>query len=464
MISLVWFRQDFRIKDNLAIHSAIKEGEKILPIYIYDKFCSPYLVSCSKTWLHFALEDINKKLNYSLKIFSGDQLAVIESLCRENNISSIHFHRSYEHLQMKKDYDIKTFFKKLNIPVFIYDDFLLYNPKKLRKDDGSTYKVFTPFYKKFFENKYFDFPKLSEKLKINFFDKKVKNSLLIENLKLKNSGDAQKIFNKWKVGEEGASDLLKNFSEKIFSYSKSRDFPSEIATSKLSPYLHFGHITPKKIWNYFKNFSGAEDFLRQLVWREFAYYTLFYNSNMESECIDKKFENFPWENDQNIFQAWCIGKTGYPIVDAGMRELLQTGYMHNRVRMITASFLVKNLNIDWRLGQKWFLEKLIDADIANNSFGWQWIAGCGRDAAPFFRIFNPTLQSKKFDSEGIYIRRYVPEISKLPSKYIHNPSEAPQEILDFLNIKIGVDYPLPIVSFSKTRTLALQRYKHINEK
>lgn len=264
----------------------------------------------------------------------------------------------------------------------------------------------------------------------------------------------------WEVGEKPAKNILESFAKNsIQTYNTDRDFPSIDGTSKLAPYLHFGHISARYIWHTLQKNTVKESFLRQLAWREFAYYTLYHHNNMWHECINAKYENFPWTYNENLFEAWKNGVTGYPMVDAGMRELLQTGYMHNRVRMIVASFLVKNLNIHWVFGERWFRENLFDADIANNSFGWQWVAGCGTDAAPYFRIFNPTLQAQKFDSCGDYIRAFVPELASISDKYLFEPWAAPKAILEQKNVFLGKNYPFPIINFKESRVWALDLYK-----
>jgi deoxyribodipyrimidine photo-lyase len=246
--------------------------------------------------------------------------------------------------------------------------------------------------------------------------------------------------------------------ERVVDYAHHRDFPcDEEATSHLSTALHFGEISPRTIWS----LSSTEPFKRQLIWREFAYHMLYHHPQTDLQPLRPEFGNFPWKNDHQMLKAWKQGHTGYPIVDAGMRELWETGYMHNRLRMIVASFLVKDLLIPWQEGAKHFWDTLVDADLANNSFGWQWSAGCGADAAPYFRVFNPTLQSEKFDSEGIYIRKWVPELAALPTAYIHEPSKAPPLALKAAGVTLGKDYPYPIVDHAEAKKTALKAFEAI---
>ena len=276
----------------------------------------------------------------------------------------------------------------------------------------------------------------------------------------------------WQPGELGAEKELNFFlNESAIQYLSGRDIPSIRATSRLSPHLHFGEISPRQIWHAVQNKSAktqtsgwikqSEGFVRQLYWREFAYHLLYHFPKTTDHPLRHEFEKFEWKKDSQILKAWQRGKTGYPIVDAGMRELWHTGWMHNRVRMIAASFLVKDLLIHWSEGARWFWDTLVDADLANNTLGWQWVAGCGADAAPYFRIFNPFTQGEKFDGEGAYIRRWVPELSKLSDKWIHRPWEAPEEALKAAQVVLGKNYPKPLVDHADARKLALVLYARL---
>ncbi len=269
----------------------------------------------------------------------------------------------------------------------------------------------------------------------------------------------------WKVGESMAMKRLKSFiKEDLSDYSEGRNFPAKQKISRLSPHLHWGEISPNQIWHAVKKLSqnkNTDCFLSELGWREFSYSLLYYYPTLERDNLQKKFNSFAWRKSKKLLNAWQRGMTGYPIIDAGMRELWQTGFMHNRVRMIVASFLVKNCLIHWHEGEKWFWDCLVDADLASNNANWQWVAGCGADAAPFFRIFNPITQGKKFDPKGDYTRKYVPELSTLPDKYLHAPWEAPTEVLQDADIKIGKTYPKPIVDLALSREKALAAYKAI---
>ena len=326
------------------------------------------------------------------------------------------------------------------------------------------YKVFTPFYQRgclqsISPRKPLGVPKKIETI----FDK---NSLNIAKLDLiPNQKWVQSIAKVNSIGEKNALKKLNNFiTQGLLDYKDGRNFPSKLNVSRLSPHLHFGEISPNTVWWAVKKQKTTDDtkcFLSELGWREFSYNLMFHNPNIKNTNINNKFDNFPWDHNKAFLKAWQRGETGIPIVDAGMRELWQTGYMHNRVRMIVGSFLVKNLLIDWRYGERWFWDCLVDADYANNSASWQWVSGCGADAAPYFRIFNPVLQGKKFDPDGEYTLKYVPELRKLNKKYLFNPWEAPESILKQAKITLGIDYPKNIVDIKLSRQYALNAYMSI---
>jgi deoxyribodipyrimidine photo-lyase len=289
---------------------------------------------------------------------------------------------------------------------------------------------------------------------------KLKRTLDVADLKLLPQIHWDKAFySHWQPGEEGAWKRLRLFKQKIVGhYHKGRDFPAEDMTSRLSPHLHFGEITPRQIWYELIKSKGASHFLREIGWREFAHHLLYFFPKTPLHPLREAFEDFPWKNNRKLLQLWQKGKTGVPIVDAGMRQLWEMGWMHNRVRMIVGSYLVKDLMIPWQEGARWFWDTLVDADLGNNTLGWQWVGGCGADAAPYFRIFNPILQGQRFDPEGDYVRRFVPELKKLPTKWIHQPHLAPEEVLRAAGIVLGKNYPSPIVDHDEARKTALKLY------
>lgn len=459
-ISLYWFRQDLRLTDNPALYEAVK-SDKTIAIYIHDE---KYPIgSASKLWLSESLKKLNNSLNNKLNIYKGSPIDIIEKLTKENNIANVYWNRCYDKYSIKRDSEIKKLLQTNNINVKTFNGSLLLEPWQCLKDDDTHYKVFTSFYKKLIQIKSYvsNLPKANVTNLI-----KLDASLFLEDLNLtKPQHSWQRIINFWEVGEEAAQLKLEYFIEdKINNYKEARDYPSMDSTSKLSPHLHFGEISPNQIFNaiYQNNISSNhEHFIRELIWRDFSYYLMYYYPNFDTKNINEKFDNFEWDNNPKLLKSWQKGQTGIPIVDAGMRELWQTGYMHNRVRMIVASFLVKNCLIHWKYGEQWFFDCLFDADIANNCASWQWVAGCGMDAAPYFRIFNPALQAQKFDSKGDYIRKYIPEISKLPNKYLSEPWNAKPEILEKANIRLGETYPHPIVDLKTSREKALEQYKKL---
>lgn len=464
--TILWFRQDLRLNDNPALTDAVNAGH-LLPIYIYDTTTHEEFVigSASKVWLHHSLESLNKSLDNNLQVFSGNPQDIFLKLVLEHKITQINWNRCYEKWQVDRDTDIKQILRQQGIIVNSFNGSLLWEPWEVLKPDNTPYKVFTPFYRKGCLTKKEPRIPLPKPKQIKFI-KTVNNTKITDlNLLPKTRWDKDMIA-KWQISEADAITQLHNFiKNKIHNYKIGRDCPSQDSTSKLSPYLHFGQISPNTAW-YRAKLAGFNDnidnFLSELGWREFSYSLLYYYPNLYNKNWQKKFDNFPWQEDAIKLEAWQKGQTGIPIVDAGMRELWQTGYMHNRVRMIVASFLIKNLIIDWRHGAKWFWDTLFDADLASNSASWQWVAGSGADAAPYFRIFNPVTQSEKFDPEGIYIRKYVPELKNLPNKYLFSPWTTPTEILATSKIILGQDYPYPIVDLKTSRETALQAFKSLS--
>ena len=464
-IAIHWFRQDLRLADNPALTAAAEHGE-VLPIYILDTHHpkkSEHLGGASKVWLHASLKKLNDVLDGNLKFFEGDAVKIIKSLTEEIDVEAVFWNRCYEPWRIERDRKIKEKLSSKNIQAKSFNGSLLWEPWEVFKDNQDPYKVFTPFSKKAFTLS----PReaLKKPAKIKYF-KDSKGSVSLEDLKLL-TGHLweEKTLSSWQVGEEAAYKKLKSFlKEKVQNYKVGRDFPAEDSISKLSPHLHLGEISPNQVWKETKKLSptnNTEHFLRELAWREFSYHLLYYFPKLQRENFQPKFNFFPWKKNKKHLHTWQKGQTGYPIVDAGMRELWKTGYMHNRVRMIVGSFLVKNLLIHWHEGEKWFWDCLFDADLANNSASWQWVAGCGADAAPYFRIFNPILQAKKFDPDACYIKKYIPELAKLPTKYAFAPWEAPKEILEYANVELGTNYPKPIVELQASRDGALEAYEKV---
>jgi deoxyribodipyrimidine photo-lyase len=460
--SIYWFRQDLRLEDNPALSSAADNGE-VLPIYILDDINSGdyKMGAASRVWLFHALSYLNESLNGKLRVFCGDAKEILHNITNKRKIEAIYWNRCYEPWRIKRDKAIKKSLEENGIEVNTYNGSLLWEPWENLKDNKEPYKVFTPYYKKAYNTKNPRQP-LPLPLNLKLSDLDI-GANPIESLNLLPSYRWDKpLINKWNISEKRAAFLLDQFLENgIQNYKEGRNFPATNNNSRLSPYLHFGQISPNQIWHSVRALAGdgnLEHFCSELGWREFSFNLLYYFPDLPNKNLQSKFDQFPWQSNIDLLKKWQQGLTGYPIVDAGMRELWQTGFMHNRVRMIVASFLIKNLLIDWREGERWFWDCLVDADLASNSASWQWVAGCGADAAPYFRIFNPITKGEKFDPMGIYTKKYVPELAKMPDKYLFKPWEAPKHILDAAGVKLGLNYPMPIVDIQSTRIRALEAY------
>ncbi|GJL68805.1 MAG: deoxyribodipyrimidine photo-lyase [Nitrospirales bacterium] len=469
-LAIVWFRQDLRIKDNPALLAAHQTGHPILPLYILDEENSGEwkLGAASRWWLHESLKALNEALEDKLCFKAGSAQKVLMDVMQEAGASAIFWNRCYEPWRITSDGHIQETLQTKGIGVHTCNGSLLFEPQTALKSDGTPYKVFTPFYQNGClrkDNK----PRQPLKAPKNLRLSTHKGVALKDLDLLPNIPWHKKLAKHWKPGEVGAQARLKAFLKNgLKQYKEGRNYPSRNIVSRLSPHLHFGEISPNAVWHAAKQHIGGEGwrkdgetFLSELGWREFSHSLLFHFADLPRKNLQKKFNTFPWRKDLKALKRWQQGQTGYPIVDAGMRELWETGYMHNRVRMIVGSFLVKNLMLHWHLGEDWFWDTLVDADLANNSASWQWIAGCGADAAPYFRIFNPVTQGKKFDEDGEYVRRFIPELKKMPMKYLHNPWEASEKVLAEAGVQLGEDYPLPIVKLSDSRERALEAFSEL---
>ncbi len=474
-ISIFWFRQDLRTQDNPALDHALKQGN-VMPIYILDDVNSAEwrMGGASRLWLHHALESLDESLDGALQIFSGDAEKVFQNIIKDYDVKGVYWNRCYEPWRIERDKRIKATLSEQKIMTESFNGSLLWEPWTVRKDDGNPYKVFTPFYRKKCLTVEAPARPSNKKTPFDFVTDKNKHSLSVTALKLlpKKLEWHHSIQDEWDISEQGAHKRLKEFLKTgLKNYKKGRDFPGTSFVSRLSPYLHFGQISPNQVLYAVKDYSEGDQALKkevdhfcsELGWREFSYNLLYHFPDLPKENLQDKFDAFPWENNKTHLKAWQMGQTGCPIVDAGMRELWQTGYIHNRVRMIVGSFLVKNLRIHWHLGEAWFWDCLVDADLANNAASWQWIAGCGADAAPYFRIFNPVTQGQKFDAEGDYVRRYVPELKDMPNKYLHNPWEAPQDVLERAGVILDKTYPRLIVDLKTSRNNALEAFQSLKK-
>lgn len=464
-LSLFWFRQDLRLSDNPGLAHAVSVG-KILLIYIYDDTHTGEhgMGGAAKWWAHHSLLSLNKSLGGKLNFYKGDPEEIIDDLIKRYHVDAVYWNRCYEPWRTKRDTRIKEGVKKKGIDVESFNGSLLWEPWEVLRTDGTPYKVFTPFYRKGCLSA--QPPRLPLKKPSKIESIKDDHSLGLNDLEFlpKIPWDKQ-LEPHWEIGESGAQNRLAGFLETgLAGYKEGRNLPSAHHVSRLSPYLHSGEISPNQVWYAAKNHGDSEDvdhFCSELGWREFSYSLLYYCPTLPHENWQRKFDVFPWQENPEALKAWQKGMTGYPFVDAGMRELWQTGYMHNRVRMVVASFLIKNLLIDWRHGASWFWDYLVDADLANNSASWQWVAGSGADAAPYFRIFNPVGQGEKFDGDGTYTRKYVPELKNLPDKYLFQPWEASQEVLRQAGVILGKTYPQPVIGTAFSRQRALDAFAEL---
>ena len=462
---IYWFRQDLRLSDNPALIAAAKSG-KLLPIFILDDDnAGDYKMGgASRWWLHQSLNALNKSLRGQLRVYRGDAHAVLCDRVRQYPNCTVFWNRCYEPWRIARDKRIKAALSALGVECRSFNGSLLWEPWQVKKKDGTPYRVFTPFYRKgchsaVVPREPLPRPKIA-------FAKGDFQALSIDDLDLlpKVRWDRQ-LQPHWEIGEVSAQAKLQHFIDQgLGDYKEGRNYPAKENVSRLSAHLHWGEISPNQIWyDVQKAGSGVNEdcLLSELGWREFSYALLYHFPELPVKNLQKKFDAFAWRNNAKRLARWQQGMTGYPIVDAGMRELWQTGYMHNRVRMIVGSFLVKNLLLHWHHGQRWFWDCLVDADLASNSASWQWIAGCGADAAPYFRVFNPITQGEKFDPTGVYTRRFIPELSALPDKYLYRPWDAPDLVLDAAGIELGKTYPKPIVDVKASREQALAAFKAI---
>ncbi|PIE44916.1 MAG: deoxyribodipyrimidine photolyase [Gammaproteobacteria bacterium] len=462
-----WFRNDLRLSDNPSLNQAIAQG-RVLPIYILDDNNAGEFAmgGASRWWLHYALQSLDKDLGGNLSLYRGQPLTILQSLIERFNVTAVFWNRTYEPWQIKRDTHIKQVLKANNIAVESHNATLLWEPWTVKKKDGTPYKVFTPYYRK--GCLYSSPPHQPLSMPGNVDWLKDDNALTLPALRLlPHIRWDEKFKAHWTISEDGAHDCLEIFIKAHLSdYKDGRNYPAQGHTSRLSPYLHFGQISPQQIWHTVKAIADnaqVDTFCSELAWREFSYYLLYHHPNLPRENLQPKFNRFTWLDDNAKLTAWQRGQTGIPLVDAGMRELWQTGSMHNRVRMVVGSFLVKNLRLHWHHGERWFWDCLVDADLASNSASWQWIAGCGADAVPYFRIFNPVTQGEKFDPNGDYIRRYIPEIAGLPNKYLFAPWTAPDNVLQNAGIDLGKTYAKPIVDLKLSRQQALEAFKQLSK-
>jgi len=475
--AILWLRQDLRLSDNPALVACCEAASKLLIVFIDDPARTKVVApgAASRVWLHHSLQSLQQSLTQDGQILlglQGDSEEILLNLVKLSGANMVCWNRCYDPISRACDTQIKSALSELT-EVKSFNGSLLVEPWEACKDDGSPYRVFTPFYRRVWAR----FPASAPLPAPSTLPPPIDSSELdiiadlpavvsIEEFGLLPDKHWHlPMMARWSAGEPSAKSQLELFiAESVDDYADARNLPATSGTSRMSPHLHFGEIGPRQILHRLLHDcdgqpqpkSGIEVYCKEIIWREFAYQLLFHFPEMVDAPLDKRFERFPWlPTDEDMLGRWQRGQSGVPIIDAGMRELWQTGWMHNRVRMIVASYLIKNLLIPWQQGENWFRDTLVDADLASNAMGWQWCAGCGADAAPYFRIFNPVLQGEKFDKQGDYVRRWVPELADVENKFLHKPWELP------VAERAAVDYPEPMVDLKTSRQRALAAFETI---
>lgn len=473
----MWFRRDLRLDDNPALAAAVEAaGPNVICLYILEDLPKGRAIGgASNWWLDKSLRSLRKQiesLGGDLILRRGDAKSVFDDVIAESGAKAVLWNRRYDGVGRDVDTDLKAHFKSQNITVESFNGTVLTEPWTQTTGSGGYYKVYSPYWRSVQAN-YEAPPAAPSPVVLKAPDLSSED---LDNWQLHPSNPdwSTGFSGPWQPGEDGAKQRLIDFLDgPVSAYKDDRNRPDiETGTSGLSPHLAFGEISPAQIWRATKDRmhavtvddKGAHTFLSEIAWRDFSYVLLFHNRDLASENFKPDFDLMPWRDDAVQLRAWQKGQTGYPIVDAGMRQLWHTGWMHNRVRMIVASFLTKHLLIHWRHGEDWFWDTLVDADPASNSASWQWTAGSGADAAPYFRVFNPITQGEKFDETGDYVRKWCPELARLPRKYLYQPWEASPLILQEAGITLGETYPHPIVAHKEGRERALAAYETLKER
>ena len=477
--ALVWFRHDLRLADHPALHRAVDAYDAVVPVFVWapDEEGDWAPGGAHRWWLHEALQLLDRSLHDKgsrLVLRKGPSLDALRDLIEATEATAVLWNSRYEPALRSRDAAVAEALREDGVKVHQFTSRLLHDPDAVKTTSGGPYHVYSPFWKKLRRQLEVDeplpVPRMGEsKAPVSWPD-----SLDVGALELSPEAqdgvdwaDGMNAF--WKVGEAAAHDRLDHVLDAVLiDYPTLRNRPDKDGTSRLSPYLHHGHLSPRQVWHAVDAWvqngpmrEAADDFLSEIAWREFSYHLLWHYPDTPEEPLKDKFVGFGWRHAPSQLERWQHGQTGYPIVDAGMRQLWEVGWMHNRVRMIVASFLTKDLLIYWQDGARWFWDTLVDGDLANNTMGWQWSAGCGADAQPFFRVFNPVSQGERYDPNGDYVRRYVPELADLPANYIHQPWNAPDEVLEEAGVMLDESYPMPIVDHSDARDQALAAYQEV---
>lgn len=475
---IVWFRQDLRLQDNPALHAALARGGPVVPLYIHDEAGEGRwrMGGAARWWLHGSLAALDAALRERgsrLTLARGESAAALRAGVAATRASAVFWNRRCEPAAAAQEAQVEAEFAGAGLETKRFNGTLLHEPEAIANRQGRPFQVFTPYWRHCLAQPVGRPLKLTER--ILPAPPEWPASLALEELALRpKSGWADGFDDVWQPGEAGAAKRLRQFvAGALDGYADDRNRPDLDGTARLSPCLHFGELSPRQVWaavaalakesGVFPPSEGARVFLSEIGWREFAYHLLVHFPRTPEQPLRPGFAKFPWAEDAGgaNLRAWQRGETGYPIVDAGMRQLWRTGWMHNRVRMVVASFLVKHLRLSWTHGAAWFWDTLVDADLANNTLGWQWSAGCGADAAPYFRIFAPVLQGRKFDAAGDYVRRWVPELARLPAANLHAPWAAPAAVRAEAGVRLGENYPYPIVDHATARAAALAAFRQL---
>ena len=469
-VGLWWLRRDLRLSDNPALHTALRNCKRVVPVYIYapeeEGDWAPG--AASRWWLHHSLAALARDLRQRgsrLLLRRGSSARALAELAAQTGADRVYCNRLYEPAAMARDAVVERSLGERGIAVHSFNAALLHEPWAVRKPDRSPYRVFTSYWKAC-QKVGFDVSLQPTSQALPAVADELASAGLQELDLLPQQPWDGGLRANWRPGEDGAHRRLQTFLDQaVAAYAQRRDRPDATGTSRLSPHLHFGEIGPRQIWHALqqeRDAAAVQAYVRQLGWREFAQQLLYHFPHTAEHPLDPRFEHMPWSGEaQGALRLWQQGETGIPLVDAGMRELWHTGWMHNRVRMVSASLLTKNLLLPWRHGARWFWDTLVDADLANNTLGWQWTAGCGADAAPYFRVFNPVLQGERFDPEGRYVCTWIPQLARLPDRYRHRPWQAPQQVLEQSGLRLGRDYPAPMVDLSASRERALAAYRQM---
>nr|WP_283949594.1 deoxyribodipyrimidine photo-lyase [Limobrevibacterium gyesilva] len=464
---MLWLRRELRLHDNPALAAAMETGRNVLPVFVLDEATpGPWAPGgAGRWWLHHSLTSLAADLaarGAPLVLRRGPYATEIPRLVAETGAAAVHAGLPLEPWARQA---MREVHKALPARLHVHRTTLLFEPAAIRTQAGGPYGVFTP-YSRACRARGLPAPPLSAPARIEAPPPPASDRLEDWRLLPTRPDWAGGLRAAWTPGEAGAARRLATFlGPPLAGYGAQRDLPGVAGTSMLSPHLAWGEISPATIWHAAEAAGGAGlfAFANELLWREFAAHLLWHHPRMPEAPLRAEFAAMPWRDDEPGLRAWQRGRTGIPIVDAGMRQLWRTGWMHNRVRMIAASFLVKHLLLPWQRGEAWFWDTLVDADLATNAASWQWVSGCGADAAPYFRILNPVLQGRKFDPDGAYVRRFVPELARLPDRHLHAPWDAPAEVLAAAGVTLGATYPRPLVAPAAGRQRALDAFARITD-